>query len=70
MKVPNRSVTLNVTGRLGPVCIACGNTRTFWIVCPEGECLAEMPDLPEGDVRVTMCGRCRSRNSVVITRVD
>lgn len=62
--------TLHVTGRLGPACITCGNTRRFWIQTPAGDQLVELTDLSEGEVHVVCCGRCRSRNSLVFTRVD
>jgi hypothetical protein len=70
MRVTVASRTESITGRLGPLCIACGNTKRFWIHSPEGDQLAEMSELPEGEVRVTACGRCSSRNSIVIAHVD
>jgi hypothetical protein len=70
MKVMINAKRLDLTGRLGPICIACGNTRTFLIHTPEGDLCIELSALPDGEVRVAACGRCRSRNSIVITRVD
>jgi hypothetical protein len=52
------------------MCIACGNTRRFWILTQDGDLLVEMPQLPDGEVRVVACGKCRSRNSIVVTRID
>jgi hypothetical protein len=70
MKFTVTSASTNVAGRLGPLCIACGNTRRFWIHTPEGDQLVEISDLPDGDVQVRACGRCSSRNSIVIAHVD
>jgi len=70
MKVTVSPPELQVMGRLGPVCITCGNSRRFWIQTPAGEQLVELMDLPAGEVMVLCCGRCRSRNSIVIAHVD
>jgi len=70
MKVTISSAKAGVAGRLGPLCIACGNTRRFWIHGQDADRLVELKDLPEGEVRVTACGRCRSRRSIVIAHVD
>jgi hypothetical protein len=70
MKVMINAKTLNLTGRLGPACIACGNTRRFFVHTPEGDAVFELSELPDGEVRVTACGRCRSRNSIVIAHID
>ncbi|MBV9279618.1 MAG: hypothetical protein JOZ41_06015 [Chloroflexi bacterium] len=70
MKLNVTSASLQVTGHLGPMCIACGNTRRFWILTHDGDRLAEMSQLPDGEVRVLSCGKCRSRNSIVVTRID
>lgn len=58
------------TQKLGPVCIACGNTRTFWVQEVGGVRVVEIRDVPDGEVRVHSCGRCRSRNSIVVAHVD
>ena len=70
MKVVQVSSTAASVGRLGPLCIACGNTRRFWIYTPVGSELRELAELPDGEARVLACGRCRSRNSIVISRLD
>lgn len=56
--------------KVGPMCLACGNTRTFWVDMPGGEVLVEMRTVREGEIRVTACGRCSSRNSIVVGHVD
>lgn len=70
MKVVRVSSTAAGIGRLGPLCIACGNTRRFWVHTPSGNELCELAELPDGEARVVACGRCRSRNSIVISRLD
>jgi hypothetical protein len=61
---------IKLSGHLGPICIACSNTRLFWIQASDAEQLVEIARLPEGPVRVTACGRCGSRHSVIMGRVD
>lgn len=58
------------SGRLGPMCIACSNTQRFWVHTPDGEELMEYSQLPEGEVQVVACGRCRSQHSLVIAHID
>jgi hypothetical protein len=70
MKLTIKSAKADVTGRLGPLCIACGNTKRFRIRSNGGEVLCEIPDLPEGEVRILACGRCGSRHSIVVSHVD
>ena len=70
MKVMIKAKALNLSGRLGPTCIACGNTRRFFIQTPEGDAVFDLSELPDGEVRVMACGRCRSRNSIVIAHID
>jgi hypothetical protein len=70
MKVAVSSRRAEVSGRFGPMCIACGNTRRFWVSTPNGEQLAELHELGDGEARIVACGRCRTRHSVVIARVD
>ncbi len=52
-----------VTGRV-PVCIACGNRRTFWVKRDGQNAVANAWDLAQDDA-IVACGRCRSRNSVL-----
>jgi hypothetical protein len=52
------------------VCIACGNTRQFWIHGENGDELSELARLPDGEIRIVACGRCQSRRSIVIAHVD
>lgn len=59
-----------VARKLGPICIACGNTRLFWVHAPSGDERLDIREAPDGEVRVQACGRCRSRNSIVIAHVD
>jgi hypothetical protein len=66
--IPSENFT--ITGRRGPVCIACGNSRRFWIHTVSGDQLCELTQLPAGDVRILACGRCRSRRSIVLGLVD
>jgi hypothetical protein len=70
MRLLVSSRVVEVSGRLGPACIACGNTRSFWIQTEDREELREISSLPDRDARITSCGRCRSRNSIVVTHVD
>lgn len=57
-------------GQLGPTCIACGNSRVF-VVLRDGEPeVAPVMELPDGEAVIVACGRCRSRNSVIIGYVD
>lgn len=55
--------------KMGPLCIACGNTRRFWIESIRGEQLIETENLPDGEVHIVACGRCRSHHSVVIAQI-
>lgn len=70
MKVAMSSRQLELSGRLGPWCLACGNKRRFWVETPTGAELAELEDVLAGDVHILACGRCRSRHSLVMARVD
>lgn len=70
MKLVVPSVQVRAISKLGPECIACGNTQRFWIQSADGEDLVDASDLPAGQVQITACGRCRSRNSVVIAHLD
>jgi hypothetical protein len=74
MKVPIRPTGatggLAFMSRVGPVCIACGNTQKFWVLEDGKNELAELSDLAEGVAQVTACGRCNSRNSVMLSNVD
>jgi len=57
-------------GRVGPICIACGNTRSFRVRTPDGESLVQIRDLHEDTGAVCACGRCGSRHSIVASRVE
>lgn len=70
MKLAITAASLQVSGHLGPVCIACGNSKEFWVHTRDGDRLVQLADLPEGEVRLTACGKCRARNSIVVARVD
>lgn len=70
MRVTISSRQLELSGRLGPLCLACGNKQRFWVEMPGGMQLASLGDLLEDDVRIRACGRCRSRHSLVMARVD
>jgi hypothetical protein len=70
VKVTLSSRQLELSGRLGPLCLACGNKSRFWVELPSGLQLAELGDLLEDNVRVRACGRCRSQHSLVMARVD
>jgi hypothetical protein len=52
-----------VIGRV-PVCIACGNRRTFWVKHGEQNAIANAWEIASDDT-IIACGRCRSRNSVL-----
>lgn len=56
--------------RRGPKCLACGNAQNFWIRDGSEESLLSMRDVPDGTAEVVACGRCRSRNSIVVTYLD
>lgn len=58
------------SGRVGPYCITCSNTRRFWVQTTSGERLFDLFDLADGDVRIVACGRCRARRSIILTHVD
>jgi hypothetical protein len=47
-----------------PVCIACGNRRTFWIRHGEHNAIANAWEIQPDD-KLVACGRCRSRNSIL-----
>lgn len=68
---PDLSVVgTDVDLRLRPTCIACGNTRTFYVNMAGGTVLWNTVDRrPEG-ARIAACGRCRSRNSVMTVYSD
>ena len=70
MKVTISSTKTGLAGRLGPLRIAYGNSRRFWIHGQDGDRMTELKDLPEGEVRITECGRCQSPRSIVIALVD
>ena len=70
MKVTLSNRQLELSGRLGPLCLACGNKQRFWVEMSHGVQLAELRDLLEDNVRIRACGRCRSRHSLVMARVD
>ena len=70
MKVTLTNAKACVSGRVGPYCITCSNTRRFWIETPAGEQLYELSDLPDGDVHLVACGRCRSRHSIILAHID
>ncbi len=65
-----RVVGTDVDVRLRPACIACGNSRSFYVHL-EGESILWMTvdPRPEG-AKITSCGRCRSRNSVMMIYAD
>jgi hypothetical protein len=70
MRVSIEATRLRLPKQPQPVCIACSNTRLFFISTEAGERLVELRDLPDGAVEIAKCGRCRSRNSIVVTGVD
>jgi hypothetical protein len=70
MKLALTTASLQVAGHLGPTCIACGNTRRFWIHTSEGDRLVEVSQVVDEEVQITACGRCQSRNSIVVAPVD
>jgi hypothetical protein len=70
MKVTISSKKSDVAGHLGPLCIACGNTKRFWVHGTDGDRLEELRDLPDGEVRIMACGRCQSRRSIVVAHID
>jgi hypothetical protein len=70
VRVTISSRQLELSGRLGPLCLACGNKHRFWVETPQGLQLADLGEVLEGDVRIRACGRCRSRHSLVMARVD
>ena len=70
MRVTISSRQLELSGRSGPLCLACGNKQRFWVEMP-GACNSRVSgDVLEDDVRIRACGRCRSRHSLVMARVD
>jgi hypothetical protein len=69
MQVMLSSAELRIQHR-GPVCIACSNWQRFWVEGPDGEQLVDVTELPDGEIRIQACGRCRSRNSIVVGHVD
>ncbi len=70
MKVTISARQFERSGRLGPLCLACGNKQRFWVERPDGVQLADLCDVLDDNVRVRACGRCRSRHSLVMARVD
>jgi hypothetical protein len=70
VRVAASSRQLQRSGRIGPLCLACGNKQRFWVQTPSETRLADLDDVLEGDVRILACGRCRSRHSLVMARVD
>lgn len=69
MRVMFSSLELRVHHR-GPVCIACSNWRRFWIETDEGRVLVEVSELPDSEIRIVSCGRCNSRNSIVVGHIE
>lgn len=70
MKVTMSSRQLELSGRLGPLCLACGNKQQFWVELQQGMHLVQLCDVLEDNVHIRACGRCRSRHSLVMARID
>lgn len=56
------------TGRV-PVCIACGNRRTFWVREGSDDMIRNAWEMGP-DAQIVACGRCRARNSILYDRPD
>lgn len=61
---------LERSGHLGPLCLACGNKRRFEVEGADGARIAELDTVLQDNVRIVACGRCRSRHSLVMARLD
>jgi hypothetical protein len=70
MRVLIPAKRLRASGRVGPMCLACGNTRRFSITDSLGTRTVELADLAEGPVEIAGCGKCGSRHCIVVCRVD
>lgn len=70
MRVNVSSRELERSGHLGPLCLACGNKQRFWMETRDGVVVSDLTDVSDGEVRIVACGRCRSRHSLVMARID
>jgi hypothetical protein len=70
MRVSIPAKRMRAAGHVGPMCLACGNTTRFSITDSLGTHTVEMRDLEEGPVEISGCGKCGSRHSIVVCRVD
>ncbi len=52
-----------------PVCIACGNRRTFWVRNGSENMIENAWEIAP-DAQIIACGRCRSRNSILFDRPE
>ena len=57
-----------IQGRV-PVCISCGNRRTFWVRRNDENIVTNAWEIESSD-KVVACGRCRSRNSILFDSTD
>lgn len=57
-----------IVGRT-PVCIACGNRRTFWAWRDGENRIALAWEIRPSD-KIVACGRCRSRNAILFEGND
>lgn len=63
-------ITNGVEVEFKPKCIVCGNTRTFTLIA-SGETVTWTAGSPApAGARPVMCGKCRSRNSLIMDYSD
>ena len=52
-----------------PVCIACGNRRTFWVREGKENKIENAWEISP-EAHIVACGRCRARNSILFDRPE
>ena len=55
---------------LKPKCIACGNTRVFYVAKGSEASLWQTRDPFPAASRIAACGKCRSRHSLIMDYSD
>jgi hypothetical protein len=67
---PTQDAENDVDIRIRPKCFTCGNTRTFFVSVRSQvrvwDSSAQMPS----DGKIVSCGRCRSKNSIIMDYSD
>jgi hypothetical protein len=64
------SVATALEVSLRPKCIACGNTRVFYVVRGGEASLWQTMDPFPAPAKIAACGKCRSRHSLIMDYSD